>query len=126
MKAVISHFIIVLALIPQFFFDNYLMIVWSITFLGILFRYYFKRRNVFSKIFILETVTYSIFLFFTWDRLFYLPEIMLKFGISEYILIVILVVFNALNISVLFYTGYCVCDLLIKLKLINSSKTHLK
>ncbi|GAA0731504.1 hypothetical protein GCM10009430_43810 [Aquimarina litoralis] len=112
MKKILNYWPYLIALIPQFIFNNYLLIVITTFLVGLTSRFYIKNKWVLVKMFLLELLTFTIIFLIVGDRIFYLDEILLNLNLSESLLVIIFPIFNALNISILFFTGYMLGTLL--------------
>ncbi|WP_299315150.1 hypothetical protein [uncultured Aquimarina sp.] len=112
MKKVINYWPYLLALLPQFIFTNYTLIVVTVILIGFISGYAAKNKLVVVKMIILELIVFSIVLFVYKDRIFYLDEIFKNLEIPIIMLSIVVPVFNALNITVLFFMGYTLSSLL--------------
>ncbi len=116
MKKLFNYWPYVVALLPQFIFDNYLWIMITIILIGIIANLFIKRKMVFLKMFVLELITISVVYFVYENRILYLSEVFENLNISEIFVSISFLVFNALNISILFFFGFKLSSLLLNKK----------
>ncbi|AXT56529.1 MULTISPECIES: hypothetical protein [Aquimarina] len=112
MKKTLNYLPYVVALIPQFVFNNYNLILISTILIGFIAQFVIDRNKVFFKVFILEILAFSIVFFLLKERVYYLNEALNNLGFSEILIVILLPVFNAINISILFFFGYKLSNLI--------------
>jgi hypothetical protein len=71
---------------------------------------------VFFKMFVLELITISVVYFVYENRVLYLSGVFENLNISETFVPISFLIFNALNISILFFFGYKISSLLLNKK----------
>lgn len=106
MKKIIKFTPYLIALLPQFFIGNYIWYMITIVLIGFIARYVIKPKKVFLTMFLVELVAFSVLFLVLKDRVFYVKEIVEGAGIPVLSSTMIFILFNALNIAVLFFTGY--------------------
>jgi len=121
MKKVINYIpYIIAALLPQFIFKDYLWILISTILIGFITQLFMKNKKFFLKLFLIELVLFSIVFFIHKNRIVYLNDVAHNLELPEIVLMFLFPIFNALNISILFFLGYKLSSLLfggiIKLK----------
>lgn len=112
MKKILNYLPYIVALVPQFIFENYTLVLVSTILIGFIAQFFIHREKVFLKIFILETIVFSIIFFLLKDRVFYLNEVSNNLGFSEILIIICFPLLNAVNVSILFFFGYKISNLL--------------
>ena len=117
MKNIQTFIPYVIALLPQFLFENYLVIVFTTFIMGLISYTFVIRKYVFLKIFSLELILFSIIFQFFKDRVHYVDYLLLTIGDISFLKTIFFSFFNALNIAVLFYFGYLIARLFRSLKL---------
>ena len=104
-----------LAVIPQILFKEYTWIVFSTIAIGFLSSLLIGRQQaVFLKIFIAELIVFGLLFFVSRDHVLYFDDVFKNLGISTALIPIVFIVFNVLNISLLFYFGYKVHNLFIR------------
>jgi hypothetical protein len=106
MKKLLYRAPYLIALVPQFIFEYYACIVLGVILIGLLLGSYTAEKSVFGKIFFIEALIFSVVYYTTKERVFYLGDIFTNLGVSTYLVPVLFVIFNALNIAILFFFGY--------------------
>lgn len=106
MKKLTSNGPYIIALIPQFIFTNYIWVLISTVLIGFIASYVVSPVKVFGKMFILEFILFFVLFFMLKERVFYLKDVLLYFQVPSMFLSIVLPIFNALNISILFFAGY--------------------
>ncbi len=114
MKKVINQWPFLIALLPQFFIDDYLWIIITVILIGSISRFFLKDKRVFIKMFVMELIVFSIIFFVFKDRVFYLHGTLESVGLPNILLSVLFILFNALNIAILFFAGYALSTLFTK------------
>ena len=122
MKKVFNHWLYIVAILPQFVFEDYLWITIIVILTGWISRYFLKDKRVFIKLFILELIVFATVFFIYNDRIFYLKGVLDNLELPTILLSITFLLFNALNISILFFTGYTLNSLILnKTKIITAS-----
>lgn len=106
MKNPINYLPYLLALLPQFIFQNYTLVIIGTILTGLIAAYFVAATRVFGKMFIIELFAFTIVFFMLKDRVAYLNGVLNSFALPAIALSIIFPVFNALNIAILFFTGY--------------------
>ncbi len=106
MKIIKNILPFIIALLPQIVFENYTYIVVSTIAIGFIGGLFVKYKKVFLKIVILQFVFFSLLFYLTNDNIFYLNNVVQNLGLPLLLTPVIFILFNTLNISILFSFGY--------------------
>ena len=106
MKNIINQWLYIAALLPQFLFEDYMWLVITVILIGGVSRFFLKDKRVFVKLFCLELIVFTIVFFIFQDRVFYLQGVFESIELPSILLSIVFVIFNALNIAILFFTGY--------------------
>lgn len=126
MKKLINYWPFVLAVLPQLVFTNYIWVLISTILIGFIAYYFIPAQKVFGKMFIIELVLFFILFLIVQDRVFYIKDVLKHFGLPTFTLLIILPFFNALNVGILFFTGYQIGRLLLgKLNVQKINPTHI-
>lgn len=125
MKKLINHWPYVMAILPQLIFTDYIWVIISTILIGSIAYYFIPAQKVFGKIFIIELVLFFILFFIVQDRVFYMKDVLKHFGLPTFILLVIFPFFNALNVGILFFTGYQISRLLLDKLMCKINPTHI-
>lgn len=114
MKKIINLWPYFVALLPQFFVENYLWLTITLILIGCISKFFLKEKGVFLKMFLLELIVFTIVFFVFGDRVSYLHGILENSGLPSFLLSLLFILFNALNVAILFFTGYTLSSLFIK------------
>ncbi|GGG24288.1 hypothetical protein GCM10011344_26280 [Dokdonia pacifica] len=106
MKNAIKLWPYAICLLPQFFITDYLWYMIIIIAIGFLAKFVVRPKNVFVTLFVLELVTCAILFLVFNDRVFYLNGIFENLKLPALLSPVAFILFNAINMTVLFFTGY--------------------
>lgn len=109
-----------LVLIPQFLFQDYEYILISTVLAGLI-SHAVQIDFRFKLLFFMELIIFSFFFVLYKERIFYLFDSFNDFGIPSILIYIVSALFNALNVSILFYFGYNLYALLVKNNSINDS-----
>jgi len=106
MKTLLKNILFIIAMIPQLIFKQYEWVLISIIVIGFTAAFFINHKKVFIKILILELIVFSILFFIRMENIFYFDNVFENFGISKLFVPIIFIIFNVLNISILFIFGY--------------------
>ncbi len=106
MNKTLNYLPILIALFPQFLFEDYELIMITTILIGIIAYFSLGNQNVFFRIFLSQLFVFSIAFLIYENRIFYLYEVFRNFELPELLLVMLFILFNTLNISLLFIFGY--------------------
>ncbi len=113
MKRIAGQLLFFAAIIPQYVFPKYEWVVVSTCVIGFLTQLLIPNGKVFFKILIWELFSYSIMFMLFKNRIFYLDLVVENLGLNKILVPVTFIIFNTLNISLIFYFGYIISNLLL-------------
>ena len=113
MKKILYKVPYLAALVPQFIFEDYVYIVLGVILIGLALGSYTAEKNVFWKMFFIEALLFLVVYYTTKERIFYLDNVFTNLEVSTYLVPVLFILFNALNIAVLFFFGYKLAQLFV-------------
>lgn len=105
-KYLFTLFVVIVAILPQFIFKNYPLIIFCTFIAGIIMSFSKEKSIPTYAIFLVELIIFSIVYLLYQHRIFYVDNIMENFGLHPYLSMVIFCLFNAVNISILYLFGY--------------------
>jgi len=105
MKKIINQWPYFLALLPQFFVEDYMWLIITVILIGCISRFFLKEKYICIKLFVLELIVFSILFFILNDRIFYLEGILENLEVPNILLPILFILFNALNITILFFSS---------------------
>ncbi len=106
MKKIIRFCPYIIALLPQFFIQDYLWYMIVMLLIGFVSRYIIQPKKVLLTMFLIELVVFSIILLVFNDRIFYLKGVFENLALPTILSPIIFLLFNAVNVAVLYFTGY--------------------
>lgn len=106
MKKILQYWPYALALLPQFIFTDYRLVMAATVLIGMAAALLAPQRRVFGKMFGTELIVFSVVFFLFRDRVFYLHDVVRSLELPDILVTLVPPVFNALNVAILFYTGY--------------------
>lgn len=106
MKTIKNILPFIILLFPQVIFENYTYILVSTITIGFICGRVLDDKNVFLKALIFQFIFFTMLFYITNKNIFYLNNIAENLGLSTLLIPVVFVLFNSLNISILFLFGY--------------------
>lgn len=119
MKSIKNTLPYLIALIPQILIANYTVMLISVILIGFIAGWFLTDKKVFVKMMIFQFAFFTILFFTTNDNIHYLESVIENIGLPSILLPVIFILFNTLNISILFLFGF-------KLQKLTFSKVSIK
>ncbi|MEL6970386.1 MAG: hypothetical protein AAFZ63_01105 [Bacteroidota bacterium] len=105
MKKLLPGVFYLFALVPQFVFTQYEWMVAAVFLIGFCSAFAFRSGQVFWPLFIMQVLLTGIAFFLLGDRVSYLGDVLANFGIPAFALPILFVLFNALNVPLIFLFG---------------------
>ncbi|AXG70232.1 hypothetical protein KORDIASMS9_02471 [Kordia sp. SMS9] len=112
MKLIKEYLLYFMAVLPQIFLEDYYIILLATVSIGFIAGYLIQSKKVFLKMMIIQLIVISILFYLHHDRIAYIETILQNLGLSLILIPVIFIVFNTLNIAILFFFGYKIQDLI--------------
>ena len=112
-----NYIFYILALIPQLIFTNYILVMVSTILIGFIGYSFIQQKHIFFKMFLFELLFFVIVLYFCHKNITYFYNVLKGFQISEIVVTMILILFNAINVAVLFYLGNFIRGIFVQYKL---------
>ncbi|WP_209405586.1 hypothetical protein [Pseudozobellia sp. WGM2] len=94
------------ALFPQVLFENYTFILVCTIVIGFIGGWFLTDRNVFLKMIISQLIFFGILFYTANKNISYLDHVVENLGLSTFLIDVTFILFNTLNISLLFLFGF--------------------
>ncbi|WP_440880062.1 hypothetical protein [Tenacibaculum sp. C7A-26P2] len=104
-KKLIKDIPLLLATLPQIIFNNYGWIIAITILVGFSSAFLIENRNIFRKIICYQFIVFSIVFLFEKENIYYIDMIFDNFSLPKLLSSIIFILFNLLNIVVLFYSG---------------------
>lgn len=106
MKNIINYLPYCIAIVLQFIIPSYFLIVLLTVLIGIISAFFIKRRRVFIRSFSLTFLIFMLVFILYQSRIVYMGDVIASIGLPSITLYILFPLFTALNVSILFYTGY--------------------
>lgn len=106
MKIIKSFLPLILALIPQFIFENYTLVVLFTVAVGFAGGWLLEDKKIFLKMALFQLIFFSILFFVSRGNVFYLNEVMQNLKLPLFLIPIVFILFNTLNVAILFLFGY--------------------
>ncbi|MEL6941236.1 MAG: hypothetical protein AAFO82_01085 [Bacteroidota bacterium] len=114
MKLLKNNIPFLLALLPQILFSNYMLVLITTIGIGFLGAWLIEGNRVFLKMLVLQLVFFSILFLLKKDNILYLDQVIQNLELPSVIVPILFILFNTLNIAILFFFGYKFQRLLFK------------
>ncbi len=102
-----------LATLPQIVLENYILMIAVTVIIGFFGGYVLEDKKVFLKILALQFLVFSILFFISRDHISYLDGVLTNLGMTTLLVPIVFITFNVLNISILFFFGYKLQNLVV-------------
>lgn len=106
MKRIKNTLPFILALVPQLLFEKYIYVLIITIIIGFIGAWIQEDKKIFSKMLIIQLIFFSIIFYFTKDNISYLNNVAENLKLPAFLITIIFILFNTLNISILFLFGY--------------------
>ncbi len=103
-----------LALLPQLLFKEYFLTLISTIIIGAIAGWFINEKRVFLKMLLVQFIFFSILFIVKRSSIFYLDQVMDNLELPYFLMPLFFIVFNSLNIAILFYFGYKLCKLIFR------------
>lgn len=103
-----------IALVPQILFENYNYVLVLTIVIGFLAGWFVTDRKIFTKMFLIQLVFFSALFYSTTKNIAYLNQVIENLGMPSFLIDIIFILFNTLNIAILFLFGYRLQKLIFK------------
>ncbi len=101
-----------LALLPQVIFSQYLLVVLTTVLIGFLAAWFIEGRRVFLRMLGIQFVFFLVLFLVFQANISYLGQIMSNLKMPAIIVPILFVLFNTLNLAILFFFGYKVARMI--------------
>lgn len=114
MKNIINYWPYIVAIALQLTIPNYTLIVLFTILIGAIAVFFIKRNRVLIKSFSLALIIFLVVFIIFRSRVVYMEDVINGLGLPSFLGLILFPVFNALNVTILFFMGYTLGKLFFK------------